>query len=58
MAVNRFCEVPRCAFCGNIIAKEMHKDMDKNFFGDTFIQWNYLEHNCKSKKLNIGINPK
>ena len=55
MAVYR--PTPKCAFCGKPIARAIYKDygnmpISMIPFGDSFIRWEFLEHNCpKSKEV-------
>lgn len=47
MAVYR--EPPRCIMCGEIIATGIYEHRE-NFIGDTFVGWDYEEHNCPKQK--------
>ncbi len=46
MAVYR--EAPKCIHCGKVIAKAKYESKE-HFLGDTFIGWEYIEHNCEKK---------
>tara|TARA_R110000772_G_scaffold17946_3_gene50122 strand:+ start:217461 stop:217889 length:429 start_codon:yes stop_codon:yes gene_type:complete len=47
MAVYR--ETPKCPFCDEIIAKGQYLPPNDNMIcGDSFIGWEWLEHDCKS----------
>jgi hypothetical protein len=51
----RYRPTPKCPYCGAEIARAVYKDQSKiplmqRLIGDTFIRWDYIKHNCKSKK--------
>ena len=50
MAVYR--DVPKCPWCGKIIAKEkktFYYPWQEPIIGDDFQGWEYLDHKCKKK---------
>ena len=54
---------PKCPFCGKVIAKAKYKDqsdipMSMRLIGDTFIGWEYDNHECKEKEEFINKLPK
>lgn len=53
MAIRR--ESPKCVFCGEVIAKEVHIDQshlppEQRLIGDTFLHWENIEHECEGAK--------
>lgn len=55
MALDRSAITPRCIYCGEIIAKEKHRDqshipINQRVIGDTFEGWDYIDHDCKPTK--------
>jgi len=63
MAIAR--QPPRCTICGEVVAKGIYKNQSHlpptmRVFGDTFLRWEPIRHNCKgaqelptSKLLNV-----
>ena len=50
MAVYR--PTPTCENCGEPIAKAIYEDEsflppNQRLIGDTFLRWEYIDHNCK-----------
>lgn len=51
--INR--EVPRCSICGSRIARAIFKNESMlpgcmKTLGDTFIRWEYIDHDCDDEK--------
>jgi hypothetical protein len=58
MAIYR--ETPKCPFCGKVIAKaklRFRLPWQQDFYGDDFIGWEYIKHNCKEKKKFLKEHP-
>lgn len=41
-----FREAPRCPFCNEVIAEGVY-DTESQLYGDSFLHWEYEEHDCK-----------
>jgi hypothetical protein len=48
MAVYR--ATPRCAFCGEPVAKAINRPGTENLIGDAFSHWQYFDCQCKEAK--------
>lgn len=51
---------PRCMYCKEIIAEEIHLDQsdiptNQQLIGDTFIRWDYKEHECEEGKEYLRL---
>ncbi len=52
MAIQR--TVPKCPYCGDVIAKGVYRDQSnipfmQRLIGDSFIRWDYIKHSCPGK---------
>jgi hypothetical protein len=46
-------EIPKCPWCGEIIAKAVHTRPrgGSTFVGDTFSHWEFINHDCPNKPV-------
>lgn len=38
----------KCPFCNEIVAKPIYKTTTEHFIGDSFLRWEFIEHECKN----------